>query len=79
MRRFARLTNALSKRVEGHHAALALFYVCFVRIHKTLKCTPEMAAGISTRLGRLSDILALINARAEPAKRPMTYKLGFSN
>lgn len=52
MRGFTRLTNAISKRVEGHRHALALFYVWynFVRIYKTLRCTLAMAAGLTDRL-----------------------------
>lgn len=72
MRRFTRLTNAHSKRVEGHRAALALYYVFynFVRMHKTLRCSPAMAAKLTERLWTMEDVVALIDARAEaPAKR----------
>jgi hypothetical protein len=72
MRRFTRLTNAFSKRVEGHRSALALFYVFynFVRVHKSLRCTRAMAAGISERLWGMSDILALVDAKAETGEAP---------
>ena len=81
MRRFTRLTNGFSKRIEGHCDTLALFYVFynFARMHKTLCCSSAMAAGISDRLWDISDILALIDAKAEPAKRPTVYKLRNSN
>jgi hypothetical protein len=63
--------------VEGHCDTLALFYVYynFVRIHKTLKCSPAMATGVTDRLWSMSDIVDLIDARAVPAKRRTVYKL----
>ncbi len=62
MRRFTRLTNAFSKKVENHLYAVALhmMYYNFVRIHKTLRVTPAMAAGVADRLWEVSDIVALI-------------------
>jgi IS1 family transposase len=73
MRRFTRLTNAFSKKVENHLYAVALHmaYYNFVRIHQTLRVTPAMAAGVADRLWEVSDIVALIE-KAEsrvPAKR----------
>jgi hypothetical protein len=81
MRRFTGLTNAFSKRVEGHRHTLALFYVFhnFVRVHKTLKCSPAMAAGLSTTLWNMDNIVALIDARAVAPVRPTVYKMRYSN
>lgn len=76
MRRFTRLTNAFSKKLENHFHALALYFMFynFVRIHKTLKVTPAMAARVTDRLWSMEDIVALIDARAQAPKRPVTYK-----
>jgi len=62
MRRFTRLTNAFSKKVENHCHALALYFLFynFVRIHKTLRMSPAMAAGVSDRLWDIKDIARLI-------------------
>jgi IS1 family transposase len=63
MRRFTRLTNAFSKKVENHGHAIALFYMYynFARIHQTLKTeTPAMAAGISDHVRSIEEIAELI-------------------
>ena len=64
MRRFTRLTNAFSKKVANHAAAIALhfMYYNFVRLHQTLKTTPAIAAGVSTKLWDISDIVDLLNS-----------------
>jgi hypothetical protein len=62
MRRFTRLTNAFSKKVENHAHAIALhfMYYNFVRIHKSLRVTPAMQAGISKRLWSIEDLARLL-------------------
>jgi hypothetical protein len=56
-RRFTRLTDAFSKKIENHAYAVALFALNynFVRVHKTLRMTPAMAAGVTGRLWEISD------------------------
>lgn len=63
MRRFTRLTNGFSKKLQNHYHALSLYFMFynFVRIHKTLKVTPAMAAGLTERLWSMEDIVALID------------------
>jgi hypothetical protein len=75
MRRFTRLTNGFSKKVENHAHSMALFttYYNFVRIHKTLRITPAMAAGVSDRLWDVSDIVALVDAAETPAAKRGPY------
>jgi len=76
MRRFTRLTNAFSKKVENHCHALALYFVFynFVRRHQTLRVSPAMAAGVSDRLWSMDDIVALIDAAEGEPKKRGTYK-----
>jgi hypothetical protein len=63
-RRFTRLTNAFSKKIENHAHAVALFalYYNFVRVHKTLRMTPAMAAGMTKRLWEISDVVDVLEA-----------------
>ena len=62
MRRFTRLTNAFSNKVENHAHAVAIhfMYYNFVRIHKTLRVTPAMVAGVTDKLWDVSDIVAVL-------------------
>lgn len=72
MRRFTRLTNAFTKKVEHHAYAVALhfMYYNFVRIHGKLRVTPAMGAGVTDRLWEIADIVALVEAAdAKPGKR----------
>jgi IS1 family transposase len=63
MRRFTRLTNGFSKKLENHMHAIALHYMYynFCRIHQSLRCTPAMEAGISKHVWEISDIVALLD------------------
>jgi|ERR1035437_2205777 IS1 family transposase len=62
IRRMTRLTNAFSKKVENHVAALAIFYMYynFCRIHQTLRITPAMASGISEHVWEIQDLIGLL-------------------
>jgi hypothetical protein len=63
MRRFTRLTNGFSKKIENHIAMVAIHavYYNFARIHKTLRSTPAMAAGLSDHVWSLEEIALLAN------------------
>jgi len=81
MRRFTRLTNGFSKKVENHGYAVALhmMYYNFVRVHSKLRMSPAMAAGVADRLWDVADIVALVEAeeaKAIPAKRGPYKKKG---
>ncbi|MGB6464984.1 MAG: IS1 family transposase, partial [Xanthobacteraceae bacterium] len=71
-RRFTRLTNAFSKKLENHALSVALHYMHynFCRIHKTLRITPAMAAGVTDHVWSVADIVSMIEAtEPAPAKR----------
>jgi hypothetical protein len=70
MRRFTRLTNAFSKKLENHCHAIALHFVYynFVKQHKTLWVTPAMAAGLTKRFMCIEDTVNLVPVEA-PKKR----------
>jgi IS1 family transposase len=62
MRRFTRLTNAFSKKAENHAhmVSLHMMHYNFVRIHQTLRCTPAMAAGVTTKLWEVADVVKVL-------------------
>lgn len=70
-RRYTRLTNAFSRKLENHAAAVALYYFAynFVKIHRTLRVTPAMAAGVTDRLWEVSDLVALLEAEERGLER----------
>ncbi len=75
-RRFTRLTNAFSKKFESHVHMVAIWAVWYnwVRIHKTLRVSPAMEAGLTNRLWNFEEIVAAMDIVAPKAGRPKTYK-----
>ena len=70
MRRYTRLSNGFSRKIENHSAAVALncFVYNFIKIHRTLRVTPAMAAGVTTRLREVFDsVNLLIESESEKA------------
>jgi hypothetical protein len=76
MRRFTRLTNAFSKKIDAHIHALSLYFVFynFGRIHKSLRVTPAMAARISDAVREMEWIVGLIDAREGAPRKRRPYK-----
>lgn len=76
MRRFTRLTNAFSKKVENHAHAVALhfMYYNFCKLHKAHRLTPAMAAGVTDKLWEVDDIVAIMDEMAPEPERPKRYK-----
>jgi hypothetical protein len=62
MRRYTRLSNGFSRKIENHLAAVAINYFAynFIKIHTSLRMSPAMAAGVTTRLFDVSDLVALL-------------------
>ena len=71
LRRFTRLTNAFSKKLDNHKAAVALHYMHynFVRIHQSLRVTPAMEAGVSDHVWSIEEIVGLLDWAAAPPPR----------
>jgi IS1 family transposase len=78
MRRFTRLTNAFSKKLENHVHMIAIYTVWYnwIRIHKTLRTTPAMAAGLSDTLMSMEDLVVAMDAAEAPKKRGPYKKRG---
>jgi IS1 family transposase len=72
VRRFTRLTNAFSKKLRNHAAAVGLFtaHYNFCRLHQTIRCTPAMAAGVTTRVWSIADLVGLLPAVEHAGGRP---------
>jgi hypothetical protein len=75
-RRFTRLTNGFSKKLENHSHSLAVyfFFYNFCRIHKSLRVTPAMQAGVCDRVMEMADLVQIIDQMAEPPKPRGPYK-----
>ena len=75
-RRFTRLTNGFSRKLDNHSHSLAVyfFHYNFCRIHKTLKITPAMAAGVTDELMDMTNLVRLVDLMEEPAKPRGPYK-----
>ncbi len=71
IRRFTRLTNAFSKKIENHAYAVSLhfMYYNFARIHKTLRVTPAMSAGVFQHVWSIEEIVQLTDKKLVAKKR----------
>lgn len=76
MRRFTRLTNAFSKKFENHVHMVALYTVWynFIRVHKTLRMSPAMAAGVADKLWSMDELVAIMDEVAPKPGRRGPYK-----
>ena len=71
MRRYTRLSNGFSRKLQNHQAAVALNYFAynFIKIDRTLRISPAMAAGVADRLWDVSDLVALWESYEREAER----------
>jgi hypothetical protein len=80
LRRFTRLTNAFSKKMENHCHALSIYFMHynFARIHQTTRVTPAMACGVTEKLWDMTDIVRMIEAYegGEPMRTETERKFG---
>ena len=76
LRRFTRLTNAFSKKIDNHIYALSLYFVFynFVKTHSAHRLSPAMVAGVTDRLWSMEDVVALIDARASKLGKRGPYR-----
>ncbi|MCC7391326.1 IS1 family transposase [Candidatus Sumerlaeota bacterium] len=75
MRRFTRLTNAFSKKMLNHEAAIAIYFMHynFVKVHSTLRVSPAMAAGVTDKLWDNADIVKLLDATEKPCENALIF------
>ncbi len=81
MRRFTRLTNGFSKKIQNHAAAVAMYfmYYNFCRVHQTLRVTPAMEAGVSDHVWAVEEMVGLLEAVEPKGKERGPYKKKNSN
>ena len=81
MRRFTRLTNGFSKKIENHGYAIALHFVYynFAKIHKSLRVTPAMQAGLTKKVMTIEDIINLVPEPVAPKRGSYKKKVENSN
>ena len=77
MRRFTRLTNGFSKKAENHAHSVAIHFMHynFVRIHQSLRITPAMAAGVTTNLWSIADMVKVIEDREAESSTKLADRL----
>ena len=70
MRRFTRLTNGFSKKLENHIASIALHYMHynFCRVHQTLRVTPAMEAGVADHIWTITEMLSILDSKQSENK-----------